>query len=81
MNYTAHTDTFARDNLPPKSDWPEFVFELPEVKYPGRMNCATELLDKPVTRGYGHRIAASAPTPSSSRRRTASRTCSCATWG
>jgi 2-aminobenzoate-CoA ligase len=57
MRYTAHEDTFARDNLPPESAWPELVFELPELKYPGRLNCATELLDKPVTRGYGHRIA------------------------
>ena len=61
MNYTAHTDTFARDNLPRQADWPEFLFELPEVKYPGRMNCATELLDKPVTRGHGHRIALRTP--------------------
>ena len=61
MSYTAHTDTFARDNLPPKSQWPEFVLDLPELKYPGRMNCATELLDKPVTRGYGHRIALRTP--------------------
>ena len=37
------------------------VFELPELKYPGRMNCATELLDKPVTRGHGHRIALRTP--------------------
>jgi 2-aminobenzoate-CoA ligase len=59
--YTAHTDTFARDNLPPEDEWPEFLFELPELKYPGRMNCATELLDKPVTRGYGHRIALRTP--------------------
>jgi len=57
MSYTAHTDAFARDNLPPREQWPEFLFELPELKYPGRMNCATELLDKPVTRGHGHRIA------------------------
>jgi len=57
VSYTAHTDTFARDNLPPREQWPEFLFELPELKYPGRMNCATELLDKPVTRGHGHRIA------------------------
>jgi len=57
MSYTAHTDTFARDNLPPKSEWPELVFTLPELQYPGRMNCATELLDKPVTRGHGHRVA------------------------
>jgi 2-aminobenzoate-CoA ligase len=61
MNYTAYLDTFARDNLPPKDQWPEFLFELPELKYPGRMNCATELLDKPVTRGYGHRIALRTP--------------------
>ena len=61
MSYTAHVDTFARDNLPPRSEWPEFVFELPELKYPARLNCATELLDKPVTRGYGHRIALRSP--------------------
>jgi 2-aminobenzoate-CoA ligase len=61
MKYTAHLDTFARDNLPPQSEWPELVFELPELQYPGRMNCATELLDKPVTRGYGHRVALRTP--------------------
>jgi 2-aminobenzoate-CoA ligase len=61
MNYTAHADTFARDNLPPRSQWPEFLFQLPEVRYPARMNCATELLDKPVTRGHGHRIALRSP--------------------
>ena len=57
MSYTAHVDTFARDNLPPRGEWPEFLFELSELKYPARLNCAAELLDKPVTRGHGHRIA------------------------
>jgi 2-aminobenzoate-CoA ligase len=61
MRYTAHADTFVRDNLPPRAQWPELVFELPELQYPGRLNCATELLDKPVTRGHGHRIALRAP--------------------
>src|SRR5438105_9675794 len=61
MSYTAHTDTFARDNLPPRSLWPEFLFELPELTYPARLNCATELLDKPVTRGHGHRVALRSP--------------------
>ena len=61
MSYTAHTDSFARDNLPPRRLWPEFRFDLPELKYPARMNCATELLDKPVTRGHGHRIALRSP--------------------
>ena len=41
----------------PTPDWPEFLFELAEFQYPGRLNCATELLDKPVTRGHGHRVA------------------------
>src|SRR5262249_16745151 len=33
----------------------------PELKYPARLNCAAELLDKPVTRGHGHRIALRSP--------------------
>ena len=36
---TAHVDTFARDNLPPRDAWPELLFELPELQYPERMNC------------------------------------------
>ena len=36
MAYTAHVDTFARDNLPPREQWPEFIFELPELQYPER---------------------------------------------
>jgi 2-aminobenzoate-CoA ligase len=61
MSYSAHADTFARDNLPPRAQWPELLFELPELQYPGRLNCATELLDKPVTRGHGHRVALRTP--------------------
>jgi 2-aminobenzoate-CoA ligase len=51
--YTAHLDTFARDNLPPRELWPEFSFDLPELQYPERLNCATELLDRMVERGLG----------------------------
>ena len=55
MAYTAHVDTFARDNLPPKSQWPELIFELPELQYAKRLNCAAELLDKMVAGGQGER--------------------------
>ncbi len=55
MAYTAHADTFARDSLPPKSQWPDLTFELPELQYPGRLNCAAELLDKMVAGGHGER--------------------------
>ena len=52
---TAHLDTFARDNLPPRAQWPDFLFELPELKYPERMNCVVELLDHWVAAGGGDR--------------------------
>jgi len=58
---SAHADTFARDNLPPRSQWPEFLLERPEFRYPARLNCATELLDRMVSRGHGHRVVIRAP--------------------
>ncbi|MFF4750401.1 AMP-binding protein [Streptomyces sp. NPDC002514] len=45
MNVSAHVDTFARDHLPPPDQWPELHFDLPELRYPDRLNCAAELLD------------------------------------
>lgn len=41
---SAHADTFARDHLPPPGQWPELTFDLPELCYPDRLNCAAELL-------------------------------------
>ena len=61
MIRSAHVDTFARDNLPPRAQWPEFQFPLPELKYPARMNCAGVLLDDMVKAGHGKRIALRAP--------------------
>ena len=52
MITSAHVDTFARDRLPPPEDWPEFLFTLPELQYPDRINCAAELLDAMVARGF-----------------------------
>lgn len=61
MSYTAHIDTFARDNLPPREQWPELVFARPELQYPERLNCAAELLDRMVAAGHGDRPAIWAP--------------------
>jgi 2-aminobenzoate-CoA ligase len=55
MGSSAHADTFARDNLPPKEQWPELLFQLPEFQYPDRLNCAAELLDKAVEGGDADR--------------------------
>ncbi len=58
---TAHTDTFARDHLPPADQQPEFLFELPELQFPAQLNCATELLDQPIAQGRGDRVCIRAP--------------------
>ena len=52
---TAHIDTFAADNLPPKEQWPEFDFDsLPILQsYPNRMNAGVELLDHMCDTGHG----------------------------
>ncbi len=54
---SAHVDTFARDHLPPPGLWPDFVFELPELQYPPRLNCVAELVDAHVSAGRGERTA------------------------
>jgi 2-aminobenzoate-CoA ligase len=43
---SAHQDSFTRDNLPPREQWPVLRFELPALRYPQRFNVATELLDR-----------------------------------
>ena len=59
--YTAHVDTFARDNLPARELWPELIFDTPTLQYPARLNCVVELLDKAVAAGHGERVAIRAP--------------------
>jgi len=52
LTRSAHVDTFCRDHLPPPEQWPEFRFDLPELRYPERLNCASALLDD-VVDAYG----------------------------
>jgi 2-aminobenzoate-CoA ligase len=61
MSETAYTDTFANDNLPPRAQWPEMCFDLPELQYPERLNCVAELLDRMVESGQGGRTAIISP--------------------
>jgi 2-aminobenzoate-CoA ligase len=46
---------FAKDRLPPKELWPRLHFDLPELQYPERLNCATVLLDDAIAEGHGDR--------------------------
>ncbi len=61
MSRSAHLDTFAREHLPPPDQQPEFLFELPALQFPERLNCATELLDRHCAEGRGDRVCLRAP--------------------
>ena len=50
-------DTFVRDHLPPKNEWPQFLFDRPEYQYSPRVNCVTGLLDRQIDRGHAGRPA------------------------
>ena len=56
LGNTSHTDSFARDHLPPLELQPEYRFELPELQFAAQLNCATELLDKQIAQGHGARV-------------------------
>lgn len=55
MRASAHTDTFARDNLPPAENWPDLI--LDGFDYPDRLNAAVELTDAMVAKGFGDHTA------------------------
>jgi 2-aminobenzoate-CoA ligase len=57
MIVSGHTDSFARDHLPPPEQWPDMVFDLPELRYGERMNCAAMLLDDMAAAGHAERPA------------------------
>ncbi|WP_425828459.1 AMP-binding protein [Streptomyces fractus] len=58
---SGHVDTFARDHLPPAELWPGLRFDLPELRYPQRLNCGAELLDATVERHGADRPAFHSP--------------------
>ena len=52
---SAHIDTFARDNLPPEDQWPDFL--LDGFDYPEQLNAGVELTDRMVEKGFGDHTA------------------------
>jgi len=39
-------DSYIRDRLPPPEAQPDFLFDLPQLQYPERLNAAVELIDR-----------------------------------
>ena len=52
---SAHIDTFTRDHLPPRDQWPDFL--LAGFDYPDRLNAGVELTDRLVELGFGDHTA------------------------
>lgn len=52
---SAHIDSFARDNLPPVEQWPDF--RLDGFDYPPYLNVGVELTDRMVEKGFGDHTA------------------------
>lgn len=54
---SSHVDTFTADRLPPAHQWPEFLWDLPELQYPDFVNASVELLDRTVEHHGPDRVA------------------------
>ena len=55
LGHTGHVDEFARNNLPPADQWPDFL--LDDFDYPDHINAAVELTDRQVEKGFGDQTA------------------------
>lgn len=52
---SAHIDSFSRDNLPPKDQWPDLLLE--GFDYPEQVNAGAEFTDAMVAKGFGDHTA------------------------
>jgi len=52
---TAQTDRFVHDRLPPREQWPQLRYDLPELKIPDPVNLVEELLDRALAKGFADR--------------------------
>ena len=49
----ASFDPFAKEHLPDPELLPNFLFDLPELRYPPRLNCVSWFLDRWIINGHG----------------------------
>lgn len=56
-NRSTQVDSFAFENLPEASSWPDFILDHPSATYPEYLNASTELLEKTIALVGGNKIA------------------------
>jgi len=54
---SGHIDDFCARHFPAPELLPQIFYSQPELQYRNRLNCAVELLDRAVGRGWGSRFA------------------------
>lgn len=59
---SAQTDRYVHDRLPPRDQWPEFRYDLPELQFPDHVNLVARLLDDAIEhKGWGSRVLLRSP--------------------
>lgn len=58
---SAHVDTFTRDHLPPPAELPVLEFTTDLLRYPERLNAATEVIDRACADHGADRVALRTP--------------------
>ena len=61
MLKSGHVDTFPRDNLPPREQWPDLRVREAGLTYPARLNATSEFVDRHIAEGRGGNIAVVGP--------------------
>ena len=62
---SAQTDRFVHERLPPRQQWPELRYQLPELRLPDRLNLVARLLDDAVEhKGWAARPLLRSPSAS-----------------
>ncbi len=55
MSYSAQSDRFVHDRLPPPAQWPRLSYTLPELQLPAQLNLVQTLFESAARRGLGDR--------------------------
>jgi len=52
---SAQADRFVHDRLPPRDQWPQMRYDLPELRLPDSLNLVESLLDAAAAKGFSDR--------------------------
>lgn len=65
---SAQKDSYVRDRLPPREQWPQFRYDLPEQQIPDQANVVSTLFGDVLAKGWGDRPMLRSPSQTLSYR-------------